>query len=559
MRANIVSPRTGNINNKWLTAIVFSALLTGGCQKKEAMTEDSNGISQKAVTTQGIAENPPYQDGARTQLGRMRQNPYTVTNMMAAWQSLAAAGIYPSVDAAVYPSHYYVRFKPKNSDEYERLQKDSTVAFSDIPIESTVTMSGDYYHDPSLPDSVPTYQYASVKRDYLFPKGIDYEVIDKLYIPESDKVLDYENGGANTCFVERLLNRAYIQTGNFEDTINVDNCSQLVAARRYRPAGRIRVFDTRLQQWIGMEGVRVQARRWFTIHEGYPDYNGYYQVNGTFNRPCNYSIWFAGPTFSVRHNLVNTTFWINGPKISGNWNYDLNNSYQRFAGHVFRGAFRYHMKDIGGLQRPWLPTARQVYVAKDGYKDWSGVNWIVLPVIRIARYSNSNNREYYSDEIFSTTCHETGHTSHVLRMNGGVIQFWQVSSQLQESWPVAIEWFLSNKEYAERGIPNYGQWNYDPTNPPQYPNHFAYQYWTLPGYSDDYTSLYINIVDTVNDKFLWTQTGVPDDEVKGYTLPFIEQRILKHSYGHISLMEELMRNKPAGVTDAQIKKLISYY
>lgn len=307
-----------------------------------------------------------------------------------------------------------------------------------------------------------------------------------------------------------------------------------------------------------MEGVRVQARRWFIWYNARPDYNGFYRMSRRLKRPCNYSIWFATGTFGVRHNLVNTTFWINGPKITGDWNYDLNNSYQRFAGHVFRGAYRYHAKDIGDLQRPWIPFKRQVYVAKDGYKDWSGVNWIVLPVIRIARYETKNGGEYDSDEIFSTTCHETGHTSHVLRMNGGVIQYWQVSGQLQESWPVAIEWYLSHIEYSGRGIANYGKWDYHPINAPQYPNDQAYQYWTL-NLSKEYTSLYINLTDRENDKTIWFLNGSPDDQVAGYTLPFIEQKILKHSYGLSSLGTQLMSNKPSGVTDTQIKLLLSYY
>lgn len=544
-------------NKRWLLATLVLTLFFSSCQKQELPIENKSNDENSGLSGRGTGSTP-YTEGAPIILGENKENPYAVKNMEAAWQELEKRGIKPIADAKVYATHYYVKFKPKTSEEYERLHSDSTIGLSDLPIESTVIEDGDYYHDPSLPDSVPTFQYTAVKTDYPFPEGIEYEIIDVLYIPEEDKIFNYENGGAEDCFVDQLLNQAYLQTGNIEDIIDLkEDCGQTLSARRYTPGGRIRVFDTRLQQWIGMEGVRVQARRWFIWYNGYPDYNGNYRMNHSFKRPCNYSIWFARETFSVRHNLVNTTYWINGPKISGDWNYDLNNGYQRFAGHVFRGAFRYHAKDIGGLQRPWIPFKRQVYVAKDGYKDWSGVNWIVLPVIRIARYQTEVG-EYDSDEIFSTTCHETGHTSHVLRMNGGVIQFWQVTTQLQESWPVALEWFLSHKEYAERGIANYGEWNYIPTNPPQYPNRQAYQYWTL-GVSHDYTSLYINLVDAQNDRTLWGLTASPDDQVTGYTLPFIEQKILKHSYGLTSLSTQLMNNKPAGVTDAQIKLLISFY
>lgn len=537
--------------------ILFSVIFLFSCTKTELVTqaEDTQNFSSR------IGGDIVYKEGTNTVLGEKKKNPYTVANMNSAWQNIATRGMSTSLNAKVYASYLYVKFAPKNSDEYEILHEDTTLSFSDYPIESEIIQNGDYYHDPSLPDSIPTYQYTAVPINYKFPEGINYEVIDSLYIPESDPIFNYENGGTEDCFVDKLLNEAYILTGNFEDTIDVSNCQSNLMQRRYTPGGRIRVFDTRLQQWIGMEGVRVQARRWFIWYNGFPDFNGNYRMLHSFKRPCNYSIWFARDRFSVRHNLVNTTFWINGPKTTGDWNYDLNDSYQRFAGHVFRGGYRYHNKDIGGLQRPfrWL-RKRTVYVAVDGTGDESGINWIVLPIIKVWR-NQTDKSEYLSDEIFSTTCHETGHTSHVIRMNAGPIQYWQVSRQLQESWAIGIEWFLTHIEYKDRGVSNYGESNYHPFPAPQYPNDQAYQYWNN-GVSSRNTNLYINIVDKVNEFNQFYQgwgLGTTNDQVAGYTIPFIEQNLIRHIYGLGSLSDELMNNKPPGVTDAQIRLLISYY
>jgi hypothetical protein len=526
-----------------------------GCKK---LKMDEGGVtenSQNQLFARPDEPEIPYNEGRPIILGERGPNPYAVKMMGTAWEMLAAAGIRTVTEAHVHATHYYVRFNPINDEQYEALHSDSSMWFSDIPIETEVLENGDYYHDPELPDSMPTYQYTAVPVNFRFPEGIRYEILDELYIPETDPEFSYENGGIDDRFVDQLLNQVFEITGHPEDIYDLSEGRNQTS--RYTPGGQIRVNDTRLQQYIGMQGVRVQARRWFTIYNAYPDYFGYYRMNGSFKRPCNYSIWFATPTFAVRHNLVNTTFWINGPKKKGDWNYDLNNSYQRFAGHVFRGAFRYHFRNIGGLMRPWILPRRQIYVAKDGSKSWSGVNWIVLPVIRIARY-NSRGTEYTSDEIFSTTCHETGHTSHVLRMNAGVIQYWQVTTQLQESWPIAIEWFLTHMEYEERGISNYGWVNYNPTPSPQYPNRNAYQYWNL-SVDRDYTSLYINIIDKENDQVFYSGSTIPKDLVTGYTLPFIEQRILKHSYGLSSLSTQLKANKPSGITDSDIDLLLSYY
>ncbi len=546
---------------KWWTIVaIFITFLFSSCQKELEIKNNINTHLQKSVTEN--EDEIPYKEGTNTLLGENKKNPYTVANMNDAWQYLADNGYTTNSGAKVYASHYYVKFKPKSSDEYEELQKDTTVEFSDMPIESTVIQNGDYYHDPSLPDTIPTYQYAAVKVDYQFPKGIDYEIIDKLYIPEQDNNFNYENGGSEDLFVDRLLNRAYLQTGNYEDTIALDNAKSS-HLKNYYPKGNIRVFDTRLQHYIGMEGVRIRARRWFTVVNSYTDFNGSYQINHSFKRPCNYSMWFGNPLFAVRHYLVSMTYWINGPKKKNEWNYDLNNGYQRFAGHVYRGAFRYYLKNNGGLVRPWNPLRRQVYIAKDANIDCSGVNWIVLPIIRIGRY-RQNGTEYNSDEILSSTCHETAHTAHVMIMNWGVIQYWQVTSQLQESWAVAVEWYLTHIEYAERGISNYGNWDYYPSNPPQYPNNLAYQYWNSDRNSNKYTSLYINLIDDYNENnkiLLNGYIGTIDDQVSGYTLPFIESNILKHAYGLTSLANELKSHKPSGssITDAQIDLLLSFY
>ncbi|MEO7266304.1 MAG: hypothetical protein ABIW38_15415 [Ferruginibacter sp.] len=538
---------------------VTTIILVTSCTKQFDKQAD---INAHMLIGNGI----PYQDSGFTVLGEPKQNPYTVVNMTSAWQALAAQGVVPNTQASVHTTHYYVKFKPQNLNQYEALAQDTTLALSDFPIESTVVVNGDKYHDPSLPDSVPTYQYTAVKVGYNFPDSIPYEIITNLYIPEDDQAFQYENGGSNDIFVDKLLNRAYIQTSNYEDTISIDNN---VVPQSYTPGGRIQVTDTRLNTLIGMEGVRVQARRWFIILKASPDYNGYYRMKYTYKRPCNYSIWFATLSFSIREHFFGLTFWINGPKQKGDWNYTLNNSYQRFAGHVFRGAWRYNYKNIGGLSRPNI-LRRQSYLALNGYTS-PGVNWQFAPIIKIGRYNNSPsaplNSEYGSDEIFSTTCHETAHTTHLHRMTGGLGEYIHVSRQIQESWPVAVEWFITHLEYAERGIANYGDENYNPPTPPNYPNVFAYQYWNPSFFSDQtfayrYTPLFIDIVDNFNEQnqfFPNFNYGIVNDNVSGYTLPYIEQNLLKHCYDLSSLATQLKNNKPIGVTDLNIDVLLSHF
>ncbi len=541
---------------KLFFAVILVTFIIVGCKK-----ENSSTITKKensSVIAGLKSDNISYIQGDLI-LGQKLNNPYTISNMAASFDTLTAKGIISNVVPNIRPTHYYIKFTPVDIDEYEILKSDTTLVLYDYPLDYEIIQNGNRYHDPILPDSIPTYQYGVVKAGYTLNHNIAYEIISELYIPEVDSLLIGSNS-SNMGYVDKLLDQAYIQTNNFSDTIKSvldDN------AKSFHPGGNILINDTRIDpnnNNIGMEGVEMRARRWYTTYYSRTDFYGNFRMSGSFKRPCNYSLHFDQRHFTVREHLFGFTAWINGPKISGDWKYTITNGYDRFVGHIFRGAFRYHYGIIDGLQRPYRPSGnRTIYIGIDGVRDWSGVNWIVFPIIKIARYRNGNI-EYASDEIFSTTVHETAHTSHVIIMNAGTIQYSQVTTQLQESWPIGVEWWLTKLEYKYiRGIHSYGDWNYDVSV--QYPNQYAYQYWNST-ISHDYTPLFIDLTDSHNEFGQFYQgrpAGTVNDQVVGYTFYGIEKNVLKHSYGLTSLKTQLKNNKPSGVTDAQIDLLISYY
>ena len=91
-------------------------------------------------------------------------------------------GIY---NVPVVVTNLYVRFKP-TIDQLSIL--DSTMdaqglEIFDTPVDYDVTYEGDYYQDPSIPDSLPTWQYAVVPPAFVFPSGIQYETLAQIHIP----------------------------------------------------------------------------------------------------------------------------------------------------------------------------------------------------------------------------------------------------------------------------------------------------------------------------------------------------------------------------------------
>ncbi|MFT4062691.1 MAG: hypothetical protein QM642_10085 [Edaphocola sp.] len=135
-----------------------------------------------------------------------------------------------------------------------------------------------------------------------------------------------------------------------------------------------------------------------------------------------------------------------------------------------------------------------------------------------------------------------------------------MGNEIAESWALGVQWSVTNMEYRERGIANYGNWDYTATGLRR-PHDRAYQWWRL-STSDEYTSLFINLVDDFNElgiNFGPRPDGLVDDRVSGYALSNIQSNYLQHVYGLSSLATKLKANKPANVTDAQIDLLLSFY
>ena len=534
--------------NKNLFYLFLVVFFLAACQKREETTPIENPNTKVSNNTQ---------DEGPMVLGKKLENPYSVKNMRIAYKRLMGKKNYSvktsaTDENAVTTTHYYVRFLPKDTAEYDRLKTDTTLHLYQIPLDYEIISSGSNYQDTT---GKPTWQYTAVKKGYQFDPNIQYEILEELYIPETVEATTTSALGSNKSnpnqFTIDLVNESMKLTNNLKDTLKSTNDIKTL----YRPSGRIRVFDTRLNAYIPLVGVQIRGRRWFNFQRTYTDANGNYSL-GYFGGNTNLSIFYETNDFDVRSGTFGQA-WLDGPHTNDPWSVDISGGVQRFYAHVFRGARRYHHGDIGGLNRPDKPYNIK-YAAYDKRGSSQGMNvmvHIVWPDISIWRYK-SNGEEYSSDEIFSTAVHETAHSSHLTRMNSGLIQYAQVSSKLIESWAVGVEWMITQKEYRERGITNYSGPEYDRTGTISYPISRAYQYWNRNFNDPNYTPLYIDLIDDYNQAS--TGIGSITDNVRGYTLPQIEG-FLKHIYGLSSLNEQLKAHKPVGVTDAQIDQLLGQY
>jgi len=134
-------------------------------------------------------------------LGKKLNNPFAVENMRTAYQNLKASGT-KTLDVDIKTNFLYVKFLPKNINEYDLLTLDSTLELFDYPLDYELKEGGTYYHDPQINAKDITWQYCAVPVDYKFP-NIYHETIAELFIPSNEV---NERPNEKTSFNNNLFN-----------------------------------------------------------------------------------------------------------------------------------------------------------------------------------------------------------------------------------------------------------------------------------------------------------------------------------------------------------------
>ena len=257
-----------------------------------------------------------------TTLGVKLTNPYLILNMQQAYTNLGLSSSMATV------TNKYVRFKPTNVDQLSVL--DSTLELQnlelfDTPVDYVVTYEGDYYQDPAIPDSLPTWQYAVVPPTFVFPTGITYEILAQIHIPadnytavetEAERIASLQdslNGGGNAssskiggiqpnsasdcdpCFVWDPIARQCVPQGQ-----GCGTNPPPPAVDASVPAGNIYVFDNNFGTNPGVRKARVVARRWFKIERVFTDNAGHYVFTKRFKNKVRINVKFKNDDAQIR-------------------------------------------------------------------------------------------------------------------------------------------------------------------------------------------------------------------------------------------------------------------
>ncbi len=503
-------------------------------------------VAKELPSSEGILLKD-YHNKSNTKLvlGEKIHNPYSVENMQKAASNL-------SLKLAISATHLYIKFMPTTAEQLDILESDSSLILYDHPLDNKIAKDGDYYHDPEIPESQPTYQYASVKKGQLLPTGVNFEILSELYIPDEN----YANKNNKEIIeIDSLVDEALYISGN------LPSANQATLRRgRWRPTGKIRVWDNSLgehsyiisktfdhwdysdcfhdktnpkdepdDEWacrkaayvtvmgtkrgsyIPLEGVRVRARRYFTTYTGLTDANGHFSLNGRFRGGARYSIKWQRHDFNIKSSY----WWVakhNGPLKIGDWNWDISGGLNQYYSAILRAANHYFYENIKGLSRPsrWYVRKLNIRAYESFRSDLRGNFVIDLNQIAIRMYGRPSMKTY------KTTIHEIAHLSHSLMDISAytLLTLTPSGKRVQESWAKGVSWVLTKMVYD---ILNTGQ--RIERNNSNYTDYTG----VVVDMMDEFTPVVTN--ENTNDVHNGGFNNLLFDSVEGYTIKQIEDAL----------------------------------
>lgn len=466
-------------------------MLLWSCDKEAYILEQSE-VSGPAAE-KSVVVPPPPTGNYPVLVGAKRNNPYKVSTMQAVGNQLMAQGYGTNADYfKIQTTHIYKKFTIESEASLESLmESDTNITFYPYPLDYEIAGTDTMYDD-----SLALEWYAAVPVSYtLNDNKIIQESIDNLYLPTDETDTDDGN------FSDRLVKESLRQTGNLGEW--EDKRSS------WRPEGRITVDDPILNQTIGIQGLRVKARRWFTTHEGYTNEKGFFVCNGTFKRKARYHFDWERYQFKIRGMNID----VEGPRSDQPWNRKVaSGTFKQSVAFVFMAAHRYYYKDLPDIHLPPLNSIlkpqMKIKVLDEAKRSlhqpdhrFLGMgNWIKI-YTKVKGLLGTRNENL--DLLYLVTLHELAHAAHWEIFDDS---FDDIDLIVKESWAVAIAEKLIQSKYP--GFIRFGDFTYG-------------DLLAAGGESTPlYTSIFIDLEDDFNQGVM--DMLKPFDVVEGYTLSQIE-------------------------------------
>lgn len=415
-----------------------------------------------------------YSEDDKIILGEKRENPYEISNMLYAYGLLQdIRQNFIIGDTMPYVNMIYYRVLPRDSNDIAILSADTSVMYFDYPLEFDIIQWGNYYHDPTVEDSIFTWMYAVVPVEHTLPNLPTVEILQRCYLPNEpigndghyEEIPDWQNGYAMLEYV------AYRESGNIDmyDSTDVAIYEEILRETAYRgannsdnapregnrsliwdficgvhPEGVFRVEDTYTNRTEGIRNVNVFIHNFIKLYCGPVNENGYYYSAKRFRTNCWYHIRFYNHHTDTRiygglkfligpvhrhlgwHSRYGYDYALNFDDVA--WRYaTINNAveiYHRFC-QAFNIIFPYGMRiwTCGINNAQWagstplfhkrgVPVQEMIFrIAAQFLGPLAGIVFF-FDVPDMALFIGEGDPSYDTPRIYSTVFHELGHASH---------------------------------------------------------------------------------------------------------------------------------------------------
>ena len=322
--------------------VLLSATMFNSCQKDSVnMLVDNEKLKYREDSSQSHYFEPDETDEATILGDKITVNPFSVQNMTNAWNIL-----YPDNRIlSLTPTDYYIKFKPKSASEVYDLKSDLDLTLFDFPLDYYIVKMGDYYHDPAAGDF--DFYYGIVKTTYNLPDTISYDILEELYLDESDNDLvvvsminegytvteindyigpiDFENNGGiilppdidcdPPCVIKKRLKddilingkpqyEYYCDCSGEENTTSstfINDCGCDVYSNDRKPGGCVTVWDANLERDVGVRNAKIVVKNTSSYGFNYP-WN-WFETTNTDNNPESLGCWRINRLCSKNNNI----------------------------------------------------------------------------------------------------------------------------------------------------------------------------------------------------------------------------------------------------------------
>lgn len=531
-------------------------------------------------------------------LGDKLENPYTINNMRNAYQALEEQGSKPSFPISeIKITHYYVKFMPETVEEFNALEEYDGLELFDHPLDYEILQEGNYYRQPGIADSLPTWQYASISASDWFSINnsisISYDVLDSLCIElQSGNVV-----GKTSVNVDSYISDfEAVELMSFELTGNADEDILTKGSSSWTPSGRIMAFDNVVNGLIPLGNVKVRVNNFCKVSVGYTDEFGYFTCNKSYTAKVRYKIVWESDKWDIRDGSVLQAYYNDSGKRKGPWYLNIPNGDSKSLRYtvIHRALQRYYYGTTNGLIRPSnsFGKVKVAYYQKSGdgtYGDFryyiQQLTFGIFPSIRI--YGKRSNGAYRDlSSIYSTVSHEMAHASHYMNSKSN---FKRSPNRLLESWARCVQVHLTDYEYEDLGVRDMlNEYVSVPIKIIQIGTNdtlsayrklikpdgqYNFQNWKFT-YTDEtsvtYTPFFIDLMDDYNQSEYYSLNNqneascVPDDKISEIPISVLEDIILSSS--SFSVVEQKLRDyvsshedEKKGITIENLQILLNCY